>query len=268
MPTTPFRTACTFPSPGLGLVIRVYEALWHLLLPLVLLMLWRRGSREPLCRAFWSERFGTVRSTLEQPVWVHSASMGEMRGAAPWVQALLAQGLPVFMTTLTPAGRQTAEQLFGADMRAGRLHLAYLPLELSWAVRRFLARVRPRCAVMTEIDTWPVLLATVRRAGVPLAMANAQYPRASFERDRRWGGFRARLFQAYALVMCKSDLQAERFRQVGCPRVAVVGETRFDLPVSGAQLAAGEQLVRMARLHERAVVCFCRAGLWNRRARE
>ena len=252
-------TSPAFPSLGLGAVIRAYELLWHLMLPLVLLMFWRRGAKEPLYRRFWSERFGAVRCTLQRPVWVHSASMGEMRGAAPWVQGLLAQGVPVFMTTLTPAGRQTADKLFADAMRAGQLQLAYAPLELSWAVRRLLRRVRPRCAVMTEIDTWPVLLATVRRAGVPLAMANAQYPAASFERDQRWGGFRARLFKAYELVMCKSELQAERFRHVGCPRVAVVGETRFDLPVSQPQLAAAEATVLAGRLRERPVVCVASA---------
>jgi 3-deoxy-D-manno-octulosonic-acid transferase len=259
MPSSSRPSVSPFPSRALGLVIRSYEVLWHLMLPLVLGMLWRRGAREPLYRAFWNERFGTVRCALERPVWVHSASMGEMRGAAPWILALLARGLPVFITTLTPAGRQTAEKLFGDDLRAGRLQLSYLPLELSWAVRRFLTRVRPRCAVMTEIDTWPVLLATVRRAGVPLAMANAQYPRASFERDQRWGGFRARLFKAYELVMCKSALQAARFREVGCQRVEVVGETRFDLPVSASQLAAGARTVKAAQLDARPVVCFASA---------
>lgn len=252
-------TSPAFPSLGLGAVIRAYELLWHLMLPLVLLMFWRPGAKEPLYRRFWSERFGAVRCTLQRPVWVHSASMGEMRGAAPWVQGLLAQGVPVFLTTLTPAGRQTADKLFADAMRAGQLQLAYAPLELSWAVRRLLQRVRPRCAVMTEIDTWPVLLATVRRAGVPLAMANAQYPAASFERDQRWGGFRARLFKAYELVMCKSELQAERFRHVGCPRVAVVGETRFDLPVSQPQLAAAEATVLAGRLRQRPVVCVASA---------
>ncbi len=248
-----------FPSLGLGMAIRVYELLWHLLLPLVGLMLWRRGAKEPLYRRFWGERFGAVHSTLQRPVWVHSASMGEMRGAAPWVWGLLAQGVPVFLTTLTPAGRQTADRLFGQAMQSGQLQLAYAPLELSWVVRRFLRRVRPACAVMTEIDTWPVLVATVRRAGVPLAMANAQYPRASFERDQRWGGFRARLFQAYELVMCKSQLQAQRFLQLGCPRVAVVGETRFELPVSEPQLQAAARTVREGQLQQRPVVCFASA---------
>ena len=258
--TPPHRSAQTsFPSRGLGWAIRVYELLWHLLLPLVLLMLWRRGAKEPLYRRFWGERFGGALCNLQRPVWVHSASMGEMRGAAPWVHALISQGFPVLITTLTPAGRLTAHKLFADAMHSGQLQLAYAPMELSWVVRRFLVRVQPRCAVMTEIDTWPVLLATVRRAGVPLAMANAQYPKASFERDQRWGGFRARLFKAYELVMCKSDLQAQRFVQVGCERVAVVGETRFDLPVSQAQLAAAAHTVQAGQLQARPVVCFASA---------
>ncbi len=259
MPSTQRPPLPNFPSAGLGLVIRAYEMLWHLLLPLVLLMLWRRGAREPLYRQHWGERFGAVRCSLRQPLWVHSASMGEMRGAAPWVHALLAQGLPVFITTLTPAGRQTVQTLFAAALQSGQLQLAYAPMELSWAVRRFLGRVQPRCAVMTEIDTWPVLLATVRRARVPLAMANAQYPRASFERDQRWGGFRAKLFKAYELVMCKSELQAQRFSHVGCTRVEVVGETRFDLPVSASQLTAALATVNVGQLSKRPVVCFASA---------
>ena len=146
-----------------------------------------------------------------------------MEGGGRWGQDLLRRGVPWFLTTLPPAGRKTADKRFAEAMRAGQLQLAYAPLELSWAVRRWLRRVRPRCAVMTEIDTWPVLLATVRRAGVPLAMANAQYPAARFERDQRWGGFRARLFKPYELVLCKSEFPAEPFRHLGCLSVAVVG---------------------------------------------
>ena len=259
------NTAPPFPPRGkLALLIALYELLWHLLLPLVLLFLWRRGQREPLYRQFWGERWGRTRTVLQRPVWVHSASMGEMRGAAPLVRALLAAGYPVLLTTLTPAGRSAAQSLFAADMAAGRAQVAYVPFELGWAVRRFIWQVRPRAALMTEIDTWPVLLATIRRQGVPLGMANAQYPKKSFERDPRWGGFRAGLFQAYQLVLCKSETHAQRFRAVGCPLVVVAGETRFDLPASPQQLAAAEHWVQRWQLATavhggRPVLCFASA---------
>lgn len=243
----------------MGLFIRFYEVVWHLALPLVVLALWRKGSKEPLYRQFWRERFGHLLCQLDKPIWVHSASMGEMRGAAPWIQALLGKGFAVVLTTLTPAGRETAHRLFHDHLVSGQLQLAYAPLELSWVVRRFLRRVKPRCAVMTEIDTWPVMLSTAARLGVPLAIANAQYPKASFERDLRWGALRARLFQAYDLVLCKSQLHAQRFKAVGCQRVIVAGETRFDLPVPTVQLAAAAQILSMPTLRGRPVVCIASA---------
>ncbi len=244
------------------LAIGVYQALWVVLLPVFLLFLWQRGKREPLYRQFWGERWGVVPTLLQNPIWVHSASMGEIRGAAPLVQALLAAGYPVLITTLTPAGRTAAKKLFQTDMAQGRAQVAYLPFELSGSVKRFIRNVQPRCAMMTEIDTWPVLLTTIRREGLPLCMANAQYPKKSIERDLlRWGGFRAKLFPAYQLVMCKSETHAERFRQVGCARVEVVGETRFDLPVSTAQIAAAAQWVQhwQLGLAQRPVIAFASA---------
>ncbi|AOF87738.1 3-Deoxy-D-manno-octulosonic-acid transferase family protein [Hydrogenophaga sp. RAC07] len=252
------------PSWRLSVLIGVYELLWHLLLPVFLLFLWKRGKREPLYREHWGERFGAAPTGLNRPVWVHSASMGEMRGAAPLVRALLAAGYPVFITTLTPAGRTAAHSLFAEAMDAQRLQVSYVPLELGWAVRRLIHRVRPRAAVMTEIDTWPVLLATIRRQGVPLAMANAQYPKKSIVRDRKWGGFRAGIFQAYELVLCKSETHAQRFRDVGCERVVIAGETRFDLPVSPQQIGAAQALLApwqlaTASAGQRPVLCFASA---------
>ncbi|MBD3892460.1 glycosyltransferase N-terminal domain-containing protein [Hydrogenophaga sp.] len=260
LPSTALPPARPFPPNWrLSLLIGLYEALWHLLLPLVLLFLWRRGRREPLYRQFWSERWGRTHTALDRPLWVHSASMGEIRGAAPLVHALLAAGYPVLITTVTPAGRSAAQKLFEPSIAAGRAQVAFMPFELGWVVRRLIRQVRPRAAIMTEIDTWPVLLTTLRRQGVALCIVNAQYPKKSIVRDQRWGGFRAALFQAYELVLCKSETHAQRFRQVGCERVLVAGETRFDLPVAPQQLACAQVLLRQWGLDRRPVVCFASA---------
>ncbi|MBA4261414.1 MAG: 3-deoxy-D-manno-octulosonic acid transferase [Comamonadaceae bacterium] len=252
-PSRPFP-----PTWRLAAMIGVYELLWHLLLPVLLLFLWQRGRKEPLYRQFWSERFGVVNTTLQQPLWVHSASMGEFRGAAPLVSALLAADHRVIVTTLTPAGRCAAQKLLAREIADGRAEVVWVPLELGWAVRGFIRRVRPRAALMTEIDTWPVLVATIRRQGVPLGIANAQYPAQSLTRDRKWCGFRASLFQAYQLVLCKSETHAKRFRDVGCERVVIAGETRFDLPVAPQQIAAAQALVARWKIapDQRPVVGF------------
>jgi 3-deoxy-D-manno-octulosonic-acid transferase len=244
------------------LAMVLYQLLWLVLLPVFLIFLWQRGQREPLYRQFWSERWGIVKTSLKNPIWVHSASMGEIRGAAPLVGALLSAGYPVLVTTLTPAGRVAAQNLLASAISQGQAQVVYVPFELSGAVERFIRHVQPRCAMMTEIDTWPVLLTRIRGMGVPLCIANAQYPKKSLERDlKHWGGFRAKLFTVYQLVMCKSETHAQRFRQVGCTRVEVVGETRFDLPVSAQQIAAAAHWVHhwQLGLGQRPVVAFASA---------
>jgi 3-deoxy-D-manno-octulosonic-acid transferase len=240
------------------LLFAIYQLAWHLGLPLALLYLWLRGRKEPLYRQYWGERFGRIHCSLASPFWLHSASLGELRGVMPLIDRLLLEGLPVLVTTLTPAGRLAANQRYSQAIHAGQLQVSYLPLELAWAVRSFARVVKPRCMVSSEIDTWPILLHTLKKLGIPLGFVNAQYPKKSFLQDQKWMGFRAAFFRAYDIVLCKSQLHAERFFAIGCLRIEVVGELRFDLPIPQAQVNAAEQLRRnhIALFGTRHVICI------------
>ena len=231
-------------EPGIAwwLVYHAYRAAWVLGLPAALAWLWRRGRREPAYRQHLGERLGAVAPRRDRPVWMHTASLGELRGAAPLIRALCAAGIPVRLTTLTPAGRTAARQLADEDACRGQMDVVYAPLELSSCVDRFIARTGPRCALMVENDSWPVLLVRARRASLPLAMVNAQYSERSLRRDQGLWGFRHRLFAAYDLVLAKSDRHAERFRAAGSGEVVVAGETRFDVPLPEAQVRAAAAL--------------------------
>ncbi|MSQ57864.1 MAG: hypothetical protein EXR35_10335 [Limnohabitans sp.] len=243
-------------------MIGVYEACWHVLLSVYLMWMWWRGRKEPLYSQFWTERWGQVDAHLQSPIWFHCASMGEMRGAAPLVQALVDEGYRVFVTTLTPAGRTMVQDLFKASIDAKKIQVSYLPFEISSCVLRWIKQVKPRCAIMTEIDTWPVLLKNIRQQKIPLCLANARYSEKSLDRDRQhWWGMRTQIFQAYQLVLCKSKLHADRFKSLGCAHVEVVGETRFDMPIPQHLVDCAQQWVQRWRLHptQRPVICFASA---------
>jgi 3-deoxy-D-manno-octulosonic-acid transferase len=231
-------------EPGLvwWLAYHTYRVAWILGLPLALAWLWQRGRREPAYRQHLDERSGAVAQREDRPVWMHVASLGELRGAAPLIRALCRARVPVRVTTLTAAGRSAAGQLAAEDACGGRLDVTYAPLELQVCVGRFIGRTRPRCVLMVENDSWPVLLVQARRAGLPLALVNAQYSERSLRRDRGLWGFRYHLFAAYDLVLAKSERHAARFRAAGSAEVAVVGETRFEVPLPEAQLCAAAGL--------------------------
>ena len=101
-----------FPTPKLRVALWFYSLLWWVMLPVIMLYLWRRGRKDPMYAQHIGERFGRYRTKLSQPVWVHAVSLGEMRSATSLIRALLAAGDTVLTTHFTPAGRREAEREF------------------------------------------------------------------------------------------------------------------------------------------------------------
>ena len=184
-----------------------------------------RALRDPRYRSGWSERFGRWREVPAGAVWIHGASVGELRAAAPLVRAVRGRGAAVVVTATSPAGRAEAERLAGG---AARL----LPLDLAPLVGRALGRVRPRAVVLVETELWPALLRSARRRGVPVVVVNGRISDRAFPRylkARRW---LQPLLQTLAAVQAQSGEHAERFVALGVPphRVSTGGNLKFDLP--------------------------------------
>lgn len=240
-----------FPTPRLRRTLVAYKAAWILCFPLLLAYLWWRGRRDAGYLRHLSERFGGHRP-MPGAVWVHAVSLGELRSAVPLIQALLARGECVVTTHFTPAGRREAERVFAPEIARGRLRAAWVPFEFAWCYSRFLRAFQPRFGLVMEIEVWPQMILSSRRAGVPLFLCNAQYPAKSFAKDQ--GRARADLMAGFAGAMVKSGLQRDRFRAAGVARIAVTGELRFDQPIPPGQVAAGEAVrARLMRARRQAV---------------
>lgn len=227
------------PSWRFYIFIMVYRIIWYCLLPIVFIYLFKKSKKEPLYRQGISERLGIYLQPIQsnQPlIWIHAASMGELKAIVPLVSSLLKQGYYLLITTLTPAGKQTATQYFLQAIERKQLYLSYAPLEFSSTVKRFITHYQPICALMAEIDSWPILLTTFKKNHIPIGFINAQYPKKSFERDSRWGGVRRELFSFYDFIACKSATHAQRFAACGQKTIHIVGELRFDLPVPIKQI--------------------------------
>jgi 3-deoxy-D-manno-octulosonic-acid transferase len=166
-------------------------------------------------------------------VWLHAVSLGEMSAAAPLIHAIQTRHsqIPLLLTTATPAGRARAQALFGAyvDVR-------FLPYDTPGSVRRFLARARPRLAIIMETELWPNLYKECERRGVRLVLANARLSAKSVARYRRLGSLFSGLFTTNVQVAAQSAEDAARFQSIGSApqRIHVAGNVKFDL-----QLAAG-----------------------------
>jgi 3-deoxy-D-manno-octulosonic-acid transferase len=158
------------------------------------------------------------------PLWVHGASVGEVRAALPLLDALAARGNAVVVSTMTVTGRAVA--------RAARPALAVglAPLDHPWAVARALARVRPKALVFVETELWPSWVRAAHERGIPALVVSGRLSERSFARWRRVPGALRGTLGRLAAIGARSEADAARFVALGAPaeRVQVTGDLKLD----------------------------------------
>lgn len=207
----------------------LYSALLYLLIPLAVVRLAWRGLRN---RGYWrgfGERFGFAPRQSGPVIWIHAVSVGEVRAAAPLVQALR-QAYPdrILITTMTPTGSATVRQLFGSTVAH-----CFVPYDLPDAVRRFLGRTRPRLALIMETELWPNLFHACRARAIPLLLANVRLSEKSARGYTRFAQLTRSTLGCITLAGAQSVADASRLRQLGASAAEVTGSIKFELSVPG-----------------------------------
>ena len=188
------------------------------------------------------ERLGS--SPFMQPgvaIWVHGASVGEIRAAAPLVQALHRRhpDRPIVVTTFTGSGRRQARQLFG-----DRVVVSLMPYDLPFFVSRWLNCTQPSLAVIMETEIWPNLFAACAKRRIPLLMVSARVSERAFERYQRYASLVRQALSGVDVVAAQTEADAARFRLLGADpaRLSVMGNIKFDIRVTDELLVTGAQL--------------------------
>jgi hypothetical protein len=124
-------------------------------------------------------------------IWFHAASVGEAQGIQPIVHALHGRfpGLPVMVSTFTPAGKRMAQRVMPEATT-----ICLLPVDLPWIVRRVVRRVRPRMFIVQETELWPNLFRALARDRIPVVVVNGRLSPRSWARYRWCRPFMRRVF--------------------------------------------------------------------------
>ena len=210
------------------LALRLYRLAFNAAAPALAprLLRWRlsRGKEHP---ARLAERYGEA--SLPRPtgplIWLHCASVGELLAVIPLVERIRAQNFAVLVTS----GTVTSAALAAQRLPAGAIH-QFIPLDASRFVGRFLDHWRPDLALFVESDLWPNLIMTCAERAIPMMLVNGRVSQRSFRRWRLLPGAIAALLERFDLCLAQSSADAERFAQLGAPRISNVGNLKLDVP--------------------------------------
>ena len=191
-------------APGLA-----YRLLALMLYPLWMIHALQHGRRYAL------DRYRSMRMSQDTPdhdrpdhdprIWVHAASVGEVRAIIPLVQALLDDGHKILFTSFTASGFQAIQRELADSVRS-----TVIPIDCYWHCRRFFARNNIKLGLIMETELWPELLYQARHHNVELLLVNARLSEKSARNYRRVGQLVARTLANVSWIAAQSEQDAER----------------------------------------------------------
>lgn len=209
-----------------------YGALGLALLPPGLLVAGAGAALRSRWRAGFLERLGRlpegIERVRERPVrlWIHCASIGEVRAAHPLLSAL-ASGRPdagLLVTTTTPEGNRTARGL-------GIAHaVGMLPADLPGLPGRVFDAMEPDALVLLETELWPGLLRAAASRFVPALVVNGRISQRSFARYRRVLPLLRPVLDDVTAFAMQAEEDRERILALGADpaRVQMHGNLKYD----------------------------------------
>ena len=231
-----------------------YSAALYALSPLI----WRRVWREQLLTYPRRQRLGIESSPRpKHPViWLHCASVGEVRAAQPLIRALLIR-YPrhcLLITTMTASGAQQVQAL--TDLSPQLIH-RFIPLDFPGSARRFVRHWQPVLSILFETELWPNLMAASHRQKTPVAVVNGRLSSRAFSGYQRIRPLMAHTLSHVSWLAAKSEDDAERFRALGMDgeNTQVVGSLKFEITASESASVDSEHLLQALDLntHKRPV---------------
>ena len=177
----------------------------------------------------WLHRSGDMGQNRDVDVWVHAASIGEVKVARNLIAHLLAEKptIRIHLSVMTPMGYATAVALLPKSVT-----FSYLMLDAPSAIVRGLDLIRPRLFVFTETEIWPNLIRELSRRNIPIILANARMSEKTHCWYRVVRPMMQRLLSRYDRLHYRSDGDAVRYESLGAPANAgtVTGDMKFDAP--------------------------------------
>lgn len=185
---------------------------------------WRNFSLQRL--GFYPKGiFSGLKNT--NPIWIHAVSVGEVMAIAPLYEEIKRAhpSETIVISTVTPAGNRIAKDKFASSSM-----VIYLPLDLSFIVKRVVKTIRPKAILIAETEVWPNLITYLKSYGAKIILFNGRISKNSFRRYRLITPILRRILGKFDLLLMQSKADADKIVSLGASadKVKITGNLKYD----------------------------------------
>ncbi|MFH1355263.1 MAG: 3-deoxy-D-manno-octulosonic acid transferase [Candidatus Omnitrophota bacterium] len=164
---------------------------------------------------------------LDRPIWVHAVSVGEAMAVRGLIEGLrsLCPEKRIVISTVTATGNKIAKSIAKTDD-----FVTYLPLDLSFIVKKVIDRINPAIFIVAETEIWPNLISYLEKKDIPMITVNGRISDHSFKGYSMVKPLLWPILAKVNLFCVQTERDAERLKRLGVKnnRLKVTGNMKFD----------------------------------------
>ena len=146
----------------------IYNIFLYLLYPLVLVRLAIYIFKNSLSLSYISHKLLNYKNIKKKSLWIHAASVGEMKIAIGLSQELLKNGYKdILITSNTPSSKYYFDNL----QLKGVEH-CYLPLDYYLLTKNLVNKISAKLLIVIETEVWPNLYNSCKKNGTKILIIN------------------------------------------------------------------------------------------------
>lgn len=212
----------------MAIILVFYTFLMVLSVPFLILRLKWKARKNKGYGLRISERLGCYSKDIHaqaHDIWLHAVSFGEVELSRPLIDAWLAQGKKLCITTTTPTGSKHLLNHY-----QGQVSHVYLPFEIPLVIDKFLKKFKPISLVIVETELWPNLISRVHKRGIPVVLINARLSEKSLSGYRYIQFIIGSLLSKITGVIAQSRVDGDRFVQLGlaCSKLKIMPNLKYN----------------------------------------
>jgi 3-deoxy-D-manno-octulosonic-acid transferase len=205
-----------------------YRFFTYLFYPFAPIYLFFRKIRKKEDPIRYREKLSKINITRGEGflVWFHVASVGEAMSILPLIDSFIQDKKidKILITSITLSSGKILEKRFSENQK---INHQFLPLDITYLVKKFLEHWKPNLAIFIDSEIWPNLISKISENKIPLLLVNARITKKSFNRWRFSKDFAKKIFEKFDLCIASNKESEDFLKVLGSKNIKNYGNLKF-----------------------------------------
>ena len=204
--------------------IKTYNILLYLFFPIIIIFFFLRVLLGKEDKSRFLEKLGFISKIRPKGklVWIHACSVGEVKSSYNIIKSFVKDGYKVLVTSNTYLSSLDVNNKFSKNV----VH-QYLPLDISFFIKKFLKYWRPTKVILVESEIWSNVIYLVNKLNIPLFLIQARFSNASIKKWTFFSSFFKNILQKFSIIIPQSLLDKKKLEKYTTSEMAIVANLKY-----------------------------------------